>query len=561
MKNIELKTVWKDLKWIFKYVKSFRFPLIVIILLDALGSLTSVASATISKYLINAVTGDIPLSALGWIIPVITGSFAVSLIIRSVTSKISVRTSTKLNNLMRQDVFDHALSADWQSVSEYHSGDLLNRMTGDVSSIVSTVMDTLPGFVSLIVRLVAAFFVILRFDASMGLIILLICPVAVVLAQLVGRKLRKFDTMMRERMSKSQSFIQESLQNIMIIKSFGLENLFMGRLKKHQKDLYDIALEKNSFAVKLQVLFSVLYQLASYSVMFWGAYRLYNHAITFGDYTAFISLAGQIQSPLVMLITMLPSAITSTSSAERLITLFGIKPEEPPPENEQPINNYSIELKQVNFAYNKGETVLENVSLLLPSGQITALIGPSGEGKTTLIRLFLGLIQPQSGTILIGETLSPSGATRPLFAYVPQGNTLFSGSVRENLLLGSPDAEESELRKALKQACALEFVEKLPQGMDTNLGEKGLGLSEGQAQRIAIARALLRKAPFVLLDEATSALDMETEQRILANIQAELKSRTCIVITHRVTAFDLCHKIYRIKGKSASLVKGEGAVG
>jgi ABC-type multidrug transport system fused ATPase/permease subunit len=507
--------------------------------------------------LINAVTGSIPLSSLGWIIPVITGSFALSLAIRSVTSKISVRTSTKLNNLMRQDVFDHAMGADWQSVSEYHSGDLLNRMTGDVSSIVSTVMDTLPGFVSLIVRLVAAFLVIMRFDSSMGLIILLIFPVAIVLAQLVGRKLRKFDTMMRERMSKSQSFIQESLQNIMIIKSFGLENLFMGRLKKHQKDLYDIALEKNSFAVKLQVLFSVLYQIASYAVMFWGAYRLYNHAITFGDYTAFISLAGQIQSPLVMLITMLPAAITSTSSAERLITLFGIKPEEQPPENEQSINNYSIELKQVNFAYNKGGAVLEDVSLLLPSGQITALIGPSGEGKTTLIRLFLGLIQPQSGTVLIGETLSPSGTTRPLFAYVPQGNTLFSGSIRENLLLGSPDAAESELRKALEQACALEFVEKLPQGMDTNLGEKGLGLSEGQAQRIAIARALLRKAPFVLLDEATSALDMETEQRILANIQTELKARTCVVITHRVTAFDLCHKIYRIKDKSASLIKGE----
>lgn len=555
-KRFDLKEIKNELIWMYKYVKKFRGRLLLLLVFNAVSGVLSVATATLSKPLVNCVTGVEPISKLKWVIPLMVGSFAINMLIGAMTSKISLKVNLNLGYQMRQDVFEKIMFSDWQKLTTYHSGDLLNRMTSDANSVVGTIVDVLPSVVAIAVRFIFAAAVMMYYDATMGIIALIICPISALMIRFLGKKLREFNRRSQEALSENQSFIQESIQNVMIIKSFGLSDVFNKKLKKIQRKHYELSMEKNNFSIFLKIGFSIIYQMASYTTLGYGAYKLYTRSISVGEFTSFMSLINQIQSPLVSLLQILPTAITATSSAGRIIELLELPDEVPCGCNQLKLSDsISLELKNVDFAYVDGKMVLENVSLKANKGKITALIGESGGGKTTIIRLLLGLINAQNGEVVLNENTKASPSTRFLFSYVPQGNTLFSGTIEDNLRLVNPDAEESEMIEALESACALEFVKALPNGLKTVIGERGIGLSEGQAQRIAIARALLRKAPIILLDEVTSALDIETEKKVLENINNSLSGKTCIVITHRTTVFEICDRIYRIKDKKASLAQ------
>lgn len=549
-----VKEIKEELRWMFRYVNDYRGKLALILVINAVGGILSVVTATLSKPLIDCVTGTEPIETLRWVIPVMLGSFIFNLLMGAVGSRLGLDISLKLSYQMKQDIFEKIMVSDWQKLNKYHSGDLLNRMTSDASAVIGVIVDVLPSAVSILVRFIFAVIVMLCYDATMGVIALILCPISAIMIRVLGRKLREFNRRSQEALSENQSFIQESIQNSMIIKSFGLSGVFSNKLKVIQKKHYELSMEKNNFSIMLKIGFSVLYQLASYATLGYGAYRLYTKSISMGEFTSFMSLISQIQSPLVALLQVLPVAITATSSAGRIIEILQLPTEKSyEPNGLKQSDSISLELQNVSFAYDDGKNVLENVSLEASAGKITALIGESGGGKTTIIRLFLGLINAQSGEVLLNGNTKASPDTRRLFSYVPQGNTLFSGTIEENLKLADPDATEQEMLDALECACALDFVRELPDGIKTVIGEKSMGLSEGQSQRIAIARALLRKAPIILLDEVTSALDIETERKVLENINSSLSGKTCIVITHRTTVFEICDKIYRIKEHKASL--------
>lgn len=551
LKSKNLKT---ELKWIFRYVNNFKLSIFIITLIGVFSSLISVFSTSLSKYLINCVTGAMPADNLKWIIPVMVLSFIVMMVVNSLQSKMSFSVSLKLTYKMKQDIFESAMFADWQQLNKYHSGDLVSRMTSDVSAIVSLIVNVLPSIISLIVRIAAALSVIMYFDFTMGIIVLIASPFVLIATTLLGKKIRKLNLQSQEAHSKSQSFTQESFQNIMVIKSFNLSKIFSQKLRVLQDEHFKVSNEKNNFSITLGIIFSVVYQIISYSTLGWGAYRLYTKAISFGDFTAFLSLVSQVQSPLSAIVSMIPTAINATSSASRILEILELSRENDSDEECSDLgDDTSIRFKNVFFSYEDGSEVLENVNITASSGKVTALIGPSGSGKTTLIRMLLGLVTPVSGEILIGLDRAVSVSTRKFFSYVPQGNTLFSGTIAENLRMTNPTASDEELIESLKIACAWEFVEKLPQKLDFVLSERGIGLSEGQCQRISIARAFLKKSKILLLDEATAALDIETEENILQNISENLNGRTCIVITHRSTVFRLCEKIYKVKNKEVFL--------
>lgn len=545
-----MKKVFRDFLWIFKYVKAFRFRLFGIILAGAAASLLSVGSSAVSKHLIDTVTSaDKNLEPLKWIIPVMVGIFIITLAINSFVSYASSKISLHFTYKLKQDIFDKLLVSDWLSLSRYHSGDLVNRMTSDANAIVSVAVEGVPAFINLFVRFVAAFLLILYYDPVIGIVALLSGPVIVLFTRLFGRKIRKFNRESQEALSANQSFIQEAYQNILIVKSFSLSEMFTGRLRSLQERHYDISMDKNKFSILCHIALSVLYQIISYFTLGFCAYRLFTGQISFGEMTMFLSLVSQVQGPFTSLTGMLPRFVSATSSAERIIELLELPSETVPKKKLQLDGAPSVEFRDVTASYGDRSDVLENINLTAPAGKITAIIGPSGAGKTTLIRILLGLLTPKSGevTLCAGNHSETVGAdTRSAFSYVPQGNTLFSGTIADNLRLGAPEATDEEIIDALKLVCAWDFVSELPDTINTQIGERSLGLSEGQAQRISIARAIIRKAPVILLDEVTSALDAQTELQVLENIRSTLSSSTCIVVTHRTAVFPLCSKIYRI---------------
>ena len=397
----------------------------------------------------------------------------------------------------------------------------------------------------------------------MALLSLISIPAAALISSLLLRKMRSYGTKIREAGSKLMSFFEESLQNIQTVKAFGLSQSLDGRLAQLQKIYYDTSLEYNALSVKVTSGMSVLGLFVSYLCMGWCIFRLFTGTIDIGTMVLFIQLSSYLSSSISSLISSVPTVISATVSAGRIISVLNLPREE---EDEslaaREIADFGeapeIEFRDVSFGYKNGGKVFSEVNLTVAPGEFAAFVGPSGGGKTTLLRLLLGLVKPQSGKATLsakGKTAEISSVTRRIFTYVPQEKAMFSGTVAEMLRLFSPEATDEEINAALKAACAYDFVAALPEGINTPLGERGAGFSEGQNQRLAIARAVLRKAPVLLLDEATSALDLETERRVLENITALCRSKTLIVMTHRESVLPLCDSVYRISGGKVEKVR------
>lgn len=473
----------------------------------------------------------------------ILASFALSI------SAIWVRNilGIKAQNQMQRQLLDRMLRAEWHGKESRHSGDVLNRLETDVNVVVDFLAETIPNTLSVLALFIGAFWYLFSMDAMLAIVTIAIIPLFILLSKLYVRQMRNLTRTVRNSDSKVQSVLQETIQNRMLIKTLESGDAMVGKLAGTQQELRQNVVRKTTFSVFSNLILNVGFA-AGYLVAFlWAAIRLSQHTLTFGGMTAFLQLVNKIQGPARNLTKLVPAFVSVLTAAERLMEL-----EEDPMEEqgdsipmEAPCG---IRFDNVSYAYdNEEQLTINSLSFDFKPGSCTALLGETGAGKTTIVRMILALLKPKSGTITIynnkvEEQLSP--LLRCNLVYVPQGNTLMSGTIRDNLLLGKPDATEEEMEEALKKSCA-EFVMQLPDGIDTICTEKGGGLSEGQAQRIAIARALLRNRPIMIFDESTSALDPETERQLLANILSK-KDKTIIFVTHRPAVVEYCDQTLKI---------------
>ena len=559
-KSGAFREMWNETKWLYSYAAKYKWLIVIYIVIGLFATGLALAASLVTKNLINEVLGG-KISAAAVALYVFLGlsGIAVSALNRRLSAKISLR----VNNEIRADVFGKFISTTWEEVSAFHSGDLLNRINGDVSTVADSVIGWIPSVTIKSAQFIGAIAIICYYDAAMALLSLISIPAAALISSLLLRKMRSYGTKIREAGSELMSFFEESLQNIQTVKAFGLSQSLDGRLAQLQKIYYDTSLEYNALSVKVTSGMSVLGLFVSYLCMGWCIFRLFTGAIDIGTMVLFIQLSSYLSSSISSLISSVPTVISATVSAGRIISVLNLPREE---EDEslaaREIADFGeapeIEFRDVSFGYKNGGKVFSEVNLTVAPGEFAAFVGPSGGGKTTLLRLLLGLVKPQSGKATLsakGKATEISSATRRIFTYVPQEKAMFSGTVAEMLRLFSPEATDEEINAALKAACAYDFVAALPEGINTPLGERGAGFSEGQNQRLAIARAVLRKAPVLLLDEATSALDLETERRVLENITALCRGKTLIVMTHRESVLPLCDSVYRISGGKVEKVR------
>ena len=457
----------------------------------------------------------------------------------------------KSQNLMQLRAFARLMHSVWTGKEQFHSGDVMNRLIKDANEITTVITDTLPASLCVCVRLVFAFAYLFHFDSWLALAVIIVAPFFLFLSKIYINRMRKLTREIRDTDSRIQSILQESIQHRMVIKTLEQTDGMVKKLSQTQKHLHGQVKHKTLFSSFSNLTVNLGFTAGYLLTFVWGVYRLDAGAITYGTMLAFIQLVGQIQGPFRDMTRFIPVIIGAITAAERMEQL------EQTPTEENHARQYfpqgaGIRFRNVTYRYKDGHrNILNNFSFDFAPGSTTAILGETGAGKTTLIRLILSLLQPIQGNVEFyyqDRHIPASPDTRCNLVYVPQGNTLLSGTIRDNLLLGNPLATEADMRQALTLACA-DFVFSLPDSINTVCGEGGTGFSEGQAQRIAIARALLRQGNILLLDEATSALDTETEQQLIANIssQAKEKQQTILFITHRPAVVEYCQSTLHLK--------------
>lgn len=565
-----LNEIWTGTKWIYRYAKRYRKAILYYTLLGLIGTVVSLGSSILSKDLVDIITGhkaNLLIKTLCYFV-----SFSIgNIILTQISNYASNWISIKVDNEIKADIFSQILITDWESIASYHTGDLLTRWNSDASVVSNGILNWLPNLLINIVRFTGSFAVVIYYDPTFALISMIGIPFSILISRSLINRMQDNNKQSAAMYARMSGFNQEAFSNIQTIKAFDLIRLYSQRLKLLQKEYFDMRMNFQKLTLVTSLLMSLVGIAISYGCYGWGIYRVWSGAITYGTMTLFISLSSSLTGTLNALISLVPTAISITTSAGRLTDILRMPKEDYADEAkvdelfQKSVNDgISIQLKDFDYSYRTGTKVFEHAFFEAHPHEIVALVGPSGEGKTTLLRILLALLQPKGGSLCIyggndsGQYLSITPSSRKLFSYVPQGNTMFSGTIAENMRNVKPDATDEDIIAALRAACALEFVEKLPEGIYNKIGERGNGFSEGQAQRLSIARALLRKSPILLLDEATSALDTVTEHKVLYNIMQDEYPRTCVITTHRKTVLNICSKVYSIQeNKSRLLTKGE----
>lgn len=465
------------------------------------------------------------------------------LILRLACNSTSEYIRSKLAMCYRQDTLRELMKKEYAQTSQYHSGELLNRMFSDVQVITEGITGILPAFVNLVTRLVCAVAVLIALDKSFALIFLAAGGLLFAVSRLFRRRMKTLHKDVQEKEGRVRSFLQETVESLLIVKAFGSEQKMERTADDLQNTHFHAQMKRRTLSIFANAGFSFVFQMGYLYAMLWGAWGIFTGTMSYGTLTAILQLVGQVQAPFANLSGLMPKVYGMLASAERMMELERL-PDEPKAAQTLSYADFErLELRNLSFSYGESK-VLSRVSITIRKGEFVSLTGLSGGGKTTLFLLLLGAYQPTEGDVrfLSAKDSFHSGKeTRGLFAYVPQGNRLFSGTVRENIAFLNEQASEEEIRHAAQIACADEFIQRFPKGYDTPIGENGLGVSQGQAQRIVVARALLSGAEILLLDEATSALDDETEARLLQNIAA-LQNRTCLIVTHRKAALAICSR-------------------
>lgn len=471
---------------------------------------------------------------------------------QSCISYVESKAEIKIANSLRQREFDKLMHLKSDYRKHWHSGDLVNRMQSDVSAVASSIGRVIPNLTGAVLKFSAAFAYMLVLEARLAWLLVLVIPVGVFGGRFVLRRTRALTLAVREGDGKVQSHVQESVQHLPVIQGLEYGANSSSELEMIQDDFYSKIMRRTRFSIVARILTALAFSLGYAIAFLWGVRGIWLGSVSFGLMTAFLQLVGQIQRPLLEMSEQLPSLFHCSASIDRLMEIEAMPGEE---EGESLMMDgiAGVRLENLSFHYPDGEEMIfDNFSHDFKPGSRTAVIGETGIGKSTLIKLLMSLLQADSGKITLydlkGDCAEVSSRTRCNMVYVPQGNTLFSGSIRENLLMGKPDADESQMREALHRAAA-DFVDRMPEGLDSQCFEAGGGLSEGQAQRIAIARALLRPGSILLLDEFSSALDPETEELLLERLNDGSSDKTMIFITHRERVADYCDSILRLDRK------------
>lgn len=568
-----LKELMSELLWIYGYGVRYKWAILWYMVLGVFGTAMSFGASIISKNIIDAVTGynsgGLAMAAVFYV-----GMQLVRIVTNALSGRISAKIEIKVDQEIRGDIYDKVMQADWEKMSQYHSGDLLNRVDNDVASISSSVLGWVPDFITRLLQFLGALGIILYYDPTLAGLALLSAPVTLLVSRALTKKMRSYNKRMREVSSDVMAFNEESFQNVQVIKSFGLTALYEKKLRDVQKVYRDVRLDYNKFSIITSAFMSLIGSAVSIVCFGWGVYRLWTGHITYGTMTLFLQMATSLSGSFSSLVYMVPRAISAATAAGRIMAVSELPKEKC--ENLEEIRHFleenrscgiQVAVRNMDFSYCTGKKVFQNADFIARPGEIVALVGPSGEGKTTMLRILLGIVNVQRGTVRVasgrqadadsGQSYEINAATRMLFSYVPQGNTMFSGTIAENLRIMKQDATDEELNRVLELACADGFVHSIPTGLNSPVRERGGGFSEGQIQRLSIARALLADAPVLLLDEATSALDVATERRVLKNIMKAENHKTCIVTTHRPSVLGICSRVYRISGGSISKVDEE----
>lgn len=554
--------------WIYQYVQKYWLQILIYTALSLFGTVFGLGSSVVSKNLIDAVTG-FNTKSIGWAFSLYVGLGVSRVFINVVTGKISLLIQTKVSNEISADIFDQVMCTEWEAMSQYSTGDLLVRISGDTGMISNSVLSFIPSAVTTIANFAGAFAIVFYHDPMMALIALAGAPVTVITSRYRLEKMQQFQRETQQMSSKKMAFDQETFQNVQSIKAFGLIDQFSQKMRQIQTDALDLSLRQYKYQSWSGIIMSLTGLAVSYACYGFAVWRLWRGDISYGTMTLFVSMASSLSGSFSSVVSLIPTAIRAATSAERVRDIITLPQESYRDVGEaKKIREHGkecgtfVKMQDVDFFYKDGRPVYKGASLEANPGEIVALIGPSGQGKTTTLRMLLGLIQPRRGSLWVGnpgkQELEVSPSTRCLFSYVPQGNTMFCGTIAENLRMVKPEATEKELQEALEAAHAWKFVSKLEKGMDTVVGERGLGFSEGQNQRLSIARALLADAPILLLDEATSALDVATERKVLRSIMKKDPYRTIIVTAHRPSVFTMCSRVYKIEDETVLEVDEQG---
>lgn len=564
----KLKKLLGELTWMYVYVRRYWLWILLYILLGASGSVLGLGTSVVSRNLVDAVTG-VNSQRILEVASLYVGVGVSQIFINAVKMRLSLRIRLKVTNEIRADIYEQVLNTDWESLAKYRSGDLLYRVNGDAGMVANNILNFLPNAVSVCISFVGAFSIVMKNDPAMALIALAGAPVSLLMSRYRVKKTRDFQRDNQDLSSDRTVFDQETFQNLQFIKAFGMLGQIKEKFYSLQQDTIRLSLKQNKFQTGTMIITSLVGQIIGYACYGFAVYRLWQGDISYGTMTMFVSMAASLRGSFSGIIGLLPALISAGVSAERIMEVVEL-PRESTQDDAQAREmkrkaqqtGVRAYMEHVDFAYEDEKWVYKDACFRAEPGEIVALIGPSGQGKTTTLNLLLGLYHPQKGRITVsnpgGSTLEASSSTRCLFSYIPQGNTLFSGSIADNMRMVKPEATDEEIREALKAACAWDFVEKLEEGIDTQVRERGQRFSEGQKQRLSIARALLTDAPIMILDEATSALDVATERRVLKSIIKKEPHRTVIVAAHRPSVFSMCSRVYKIQDHTVSEVDEDG---
>ncbi len=546
----------KTLKWIYSRIKRY-FPLIIVVsIMSAVSALIGVAIALITKKVFDIATGEISgsLFAAGVLLfTVIT----LQILLGAANSLMNTYTSGKLTMYIRNYLFGLVCRKKYANLSAYHSGDILNRFTSDTDVIVSSSVSVIPSMVSMITKIISGIGTLLVLNPYLAILVLLLGFCVPAIGRMINKRYKKLHKICQQTEGKARSFLQECFENIVVIKTFASEIPFINKLDSYMKENFHVKLKRSSITAIAHICLYSFFTIGYYALMLWGAAGISAGTVTYGTLMAFLQLISQLSAPLQNISGIMPQYYSALASAERLMELENLESEKSALDNEE-INAVkqsfkTIEVNNVNFAYD-GELILKDCSFSAERGCITAITGESGSGKSTVFKVMLGLYEPQSGNITINKDRIVDTSVRAIFSYVPQGNMVLSGSIRDNITLCNPEITEEKVIEAVKAAEIYDFIQSLPDGLDTVLSERGAGLSEGQIQRISIARALLVDAPVLLLDEATSALDEATETKVLTNIK-NMTDKTILFITHRNTSLKACDRIVHVESKKFVVIK------
>lgn len=552
------KNIGSEWKWLLKIMNRYKLEIVGYTIIGVVGIAMGFGTSIASKYLIDAVVGKNAQTIAPAAILVV-GLAVFQIVVNAVCSLVSSKVGTRVSNEIRSEIYEGIVTANWEDINKYHSGDLINRLEGDVSSVSGSVISFLPGAFTKFLQFFGCLGIVLYYDVTLAFLALMSAPVLFFSSRFMTKMMRKYNLESRQMNGKVLSFSEESFQNLQTVKAFGLTKEYSEKFKVVLAGYRNMRLAHDKFTILTTLVLSFIGLIVAYSCYGWGVYRLWSGAITFGTMTLFLQLSGSLTSSFSAIVSTIPSVISIATAAGRIKEITELPKEDLEGFEKASVvlqkaktNGVSVVAEDVTYRYADGDrNVLNNISFFANPGETIAFVGPSGEGKTTILRLLLGLVKKSDGRLELsvsdGENIEISPSTRQFCSYVPQENAIFTGTVAENLRIVNKYATDEELKNALKIADAFDFIDALPLGMETIVGERGVNFSEGQVQRLSIARAVLCDAPLLIMDEATSALDSETEERVLKGLMESDGKRTCVITTHRPSMLKYCNRIYEIQ--------------